>query len=204
MTTRVRRSGLAAFLVLMLAALGLGVAPAASADTTIPVHWNVNATTHPKSLNMDIVVPTGTFDGLINLDTGAITGNINLPPATSQIKVFGIPLASATFAMQPTGPITGHVDLSTFAVTVNSSFTFAITKASPSFAPKLNLVGNTCRGSKPVTVNLSGNVDLANGSTFTSTYTVPKFTGCGLLTPILNLIVPGPGNTFTATFSPAP
>ena len=202
MKTRARRGSLAAFLVLMLAAVGLGVAPSASANTVIPVSWKVNATTHLKSLNMDITVPTGTFDGQIDLDTGAITGNLVLPPATSQIKVFGIPLATATFAIQPTGPVTGHVDLSTFQVTVSSSFNFKITKAAPSFAPRLNLVGNSCQGSTPVTVNMTGAVDLANGSTFTSTYTVPKFKSCGLLTPILNLIVPGPGNTFTATFSP--
>ena len=205
MITRIRRGGLAAVLVLMMASIGLGVAPqASSADTIIPISWNGNASTHLKSLNMDVVVPQGTFNGTINLDTGALEGNLALPPATTSIKVFGIPLASATFAIQPTGPITGHVDLSTFTVTVNASFNFLITKASASFLPKLNLVGNNCRGSQPVTVTMSGAVDLGSGSTFTSTYTVPKFTGCGLLTPILNLIIPGPGNTFTATFSPPP
>jgi hypothetical protein len=202
MITRMRRGSLAAVLVLMLAAVGLGAAPPASADAIIPITWNVNASTHLKSLNLDVVVPQGTFTGTINLTTGELKGNLSLPPATTKIKLFGIPLASATFAIQPTGPVTGHVNLATMAVTVNSSFNFAITKASPSFLPNLNLVGNNCHGAQPVTVNLSGNVDLAHGSTFSSTYTVPKFTGCGLLTPILNLIVPGPGNTFTATFSP--
>ena len=203
MFTRVRRGSLAAALVLMMASIGLGTAPSASASAghLIPITWNVNAKTHLKNLNLDVIVPQGTFVGTIDLATGDLKGNLNLPPATTKIKLFGFPLASATFAIQPTGPITGHVDLATFAVTVNASFNFAITRASASFLPRLNLVGNTCRGVKPVTVNMSGQIDLRNGSTFTSTYSVPKFTGCGLLTPILNLIVPGPGNTFTATFS---
>ena len=205
MITRIRRGGLAAFLVLVLASVGLGVAPQpATADVIVPISWTVNASTHLKSLNMDVVVPAGTFTGSINLNTGDLQGDLALPPATTNIKVLGIPLASATFAIQPTGPITGHVDLSTFQVTVNASFNFLITKASASFLPRLNLVGNNCRGSQPVTVTMSGAVDLGSGSTFTSTYTVPKFTGCGLLTPILNLIIPGPGNTFTATFTPPP
>jgi len=202
MITRMRRGGLAAILVLTLAAVGLGTAPAASADTIIPVSWHVNASTHIKSLNMDVVVPQGTFDGTIDIDTGALEGTLSLPPATSTIKVLGFSLATATFAIQPTGPVTGHVDLATMTVTVHSSFNFLITKAAPSFLPKLNLVGNSCRGSKPVSVDLNGKVNLAGPSTFTSTYTIPSFTGCGLLTPVLNLIIPGKGNTFSATFAP--
>src|SRR3954469_2697461 len=177
MITRARRGGLAAIRVLLSAGYGLGVTPTtASADTIIPISWTVNASTHLKSLNMDVVVPPGTFVGQIDLDTGALTGNLSLPPATTSIKVFGLSLATATFAIQPTGPVTGHVDLSTFTVTVNASFNFAIVNAAPGFAPRLNLVGNNCHSASPVTVSMSGAVDLANGSTFTSTYTVPKFT----------------------------
>src|SRR3954451_7741535 len=114
MITRIRRGGLAAVLVLMMTSIGLGVAPQpASADVIIPITWNVNASTHLKSLNMDVVVPQGTFTGTINLTTGALEGNLALPPATQEIKFLGLKLASATFAMSPAGPITGHVDLAT-------------------------------------------------------------------------------------------
>jgi hypothetical protein len=203
MLTRTRRSGLAALLVMVFAGLGLWSAPSASAaDVIIPINWNVNASTHLKSLNLDVVVPQGTFVGSVNLTTGALTGNLSLPPASKTIKLFGLPIASTTFSMKATGPITGHVDLATMTVTVNSSFTFNITNASASILPKLNLVGNNCHGVSPITVNMSGKVDLAAASTFSSTYTVPKFAGCGLVTPILNLIIPGGGNTFTATFAP--
>jgi hypothetical protein len=106
--------------------------------------------------------------------------------------------------MTQNGPITGHVDLATMTATVNTSFNFAITKATLSFLPWLNLVGSSCRGSAPINVTLSGPVSLTGTSSFSATYTLPKLTGCGfLLTPILNLIIPGPGNTFTASFGPA-
>ena len=68
--------------------------------------------------------------------------------------------------MQSTGPITGHVDLATNTVTVNSSFTFNIDKASLSLLPWLNLVGNNCHGSTPIAVNMSGPVNLSGASTF--------------------------------------
>jgi len=204
MQTRNRRGAVAVLLVLTLAGFGLfSASPASAADTIIPIHWNVNASTHLKSLNMDVVVPQGTFDGQINLTTGALTGNLALPKATTSFKIFGYSIASATFSMKAAGPITGHVDLATMTVTVNSAFTFNIDRASANLLPWLNLVGNNCHGSTPISVNMSGPVSLAGASTFSATYTVPKFTGCGaLVTPILNLIIPGPGNTFTATFAP--
>ena len=204
MLTRISRSGLAALMVLVLAGFGLATtAPPASADTIIPINWTVNASTTLKSLGLSVTVPPGTFVGQVDLTTGALSGNLNLPAASKTISLLGLPLATATFSMKENGPITGHVDLATQTVTVNSSFTFNITSATLSIAPWLNLVGNNCRGVSPISVNMSGPVNLTGASTFSSTYTVPKFTGCGfLVTPLLNLIIPGPGNTFTATFAP--
>jgi hypothetical protein len=198
-----RRSGrlLVALMLTLVASLGLTL-PSASADTIIPIHWTVNASTHIKSLNMDVVVPPGSFDGEVNLTTGALTGNLTLPPATQKISILGIPLASATFAVQPTAPISGHVDLLAGTVSVSASFNFLITKASVSLLPRLNLVGNNCHGATPITQNFTGPVNLSGASTFSSEFTIPKFANCGLLTPILNLIIPGGGNTFTVTFAP--
>jgi hypothetical protein len=43
---------------------------------------------------------------------------------------------------------------------------------------------------------------LSSGLTFTGTYDLPKLTGCGLLTPTLNLLMAGPNNPFNVTFKP--
>ena len=115
-----RRRLVALFLVLVTSASFLHAPAASAADVILPIQWNINATTHIKSINMDVVVPQGTFTGQVNLTTGDLTGNIALPPATKDIKLFGLKLASATFAMAPAGPITGKVDLATMAVTVNA------------------------------------------------------------------------------------
>ena len=40
---------------------------------------------------------------------------------------------------------------------------------------------------------------LAGTSTFAGTFTLPNFKTCGAATTGLNLVLPGPGNTFTAT-----
>jgi hypothetical protein len=206
MSTRTRRGSLAGLFLVLVASATFWSAPSASADVILPINWNINATTHIKSVNMDVVVPQGTFTGQINLTTGDLTGNIALPPAVKDIKLFGLKLASATFSMAPAGPITGKVNLATMDVTVNAAFNFKITKAALSIAPWLNLISPSCTGVTPVTVSMAGKVDLSGApQTFSSTYTIPKFKDCGLLvTPLLNLIIPGPGNTFSASFAPAP
>ena len=204
MTRTIRRGHLALLTLLstVLVAAASFTAPAATA-APIPLHWDVNASTHIKSLNMDVVVPTGSFDGTVDLATGDLVGNLTLPPASKSISLFGLPIASTTFAMSQAEPITGHVDLATMTVTVDASFNFAIKKAALSFLPWLNLVGNSCRGTSPINVSMTGPISLTGASSFTASYTLPKLTGCGFLTPILNLIIPGPGNTFTTTFAPA-
>jgi hypothetical protein len=206
MSTRTRRGGLVALILVLVASASFWSAPSAQADVILPITWNINATTHIKSVNMDVVVPQGTFTGEINLTTGDLTGNIALPPAVQEIKFFGIKLASATFAMSPAAPITGKVNLATFEVTVNASYNFKITKATLALLPRLNLIDPRCTGVTPVTVSMAGKVDLSGApQAFSSEYTIPKFKNCGLLvTPLLNLIIPGPGNTFSATFAPPP
>jgi hypothetical protein len=198
------RGRIVALMLAIVASVGLASVPGAqAADTIIPIHWTVTAKVHLKSLNMDVAVPPGTFDGEVDLTTGSLSGSLTLPSATQKIAILGIPLASATFAMKSNGPITGHVDLATMSVSVTASFNFNITRASASLLPQLNLVGNNCHGSKPITQTLTGPINLAGANTFSSTFSIPKFADCGLLvTPLLNLIIPSDGNTFSATFAP--
>ena len=172
-TSRVRTKVLGALVASLVAVATLSAAPSGAA-TTIPIHWKVNASTHIKSLNMTVQVPEGTFDGEVDLATGNLTGNLNLPAASKTIKVLGLPIATTTFAMSQNGPITGHVDLATMTVTVNSSFNFSIKSAALSFLPSVNIVGNSCRGTQPINVAMTGPVNLAGSSSFSTSYTLPK------------------------------
>lgn len=208
-TATTRRVKLLVLAVLVAtASFGLGTSQAFGAgypnfpDPMLVVHWNVDASTHIKKLNQDVTVPRGSFDGLIDLKTGAVLGLLTLPPAHMQLKALGLlPLVSADFQMAPAGPILGHVDFAKLQVTTTASFNIRITKLTAGVLP-VNLVGDNCTTSTPVTVTMGGTVDLAKGSTFTGVYTIPPLANCGALTPALNAVIPGPGNTFTASFSP--
>jgi hypothetical protein len=208
MTSRAPRPRMAATtLALLVAAFSvasLWAAPAAQAAPDLPIHWRVDATTHLATLNRDVQVPRGTFDGVIDLGTGDLTGDLALPPADIRLDLIGlVPVVDATFAITQTQPITGHVDLATLYVTATATFDIRVLSARP-LGSSVNLVGDNCRTSAPISVTMQGPVNLTGGSTFTGTYAIPPLEHCGLLTPALNLVIAGDGNTFTGTFSPPP
>jgi hypothetical protein len=203
-TARRRTRALArAFVVALLAALAVVfTAPAASADPKVPFSQDVYARTHLARSGMDITVPPGIFTGTIDLATGDETGTLSLPPATVTINLFGaLPAADASFVMEATGPIQGHVDLSTFTVDSTASFNVRLARLTP-HGTSVNLVGDGCKTSSPVTVAMHGVVNPTTGGTFASTYTIPPFEDCGPLTPAITAFVSGPGNTLVASFAP--
>jgi len=180
----------------------VAASPAGAADPTFPFDWKVDATTHLAKLNQTVTVPTGSFVGSVDLLTGELTGHISLPPATTTVTLAGIGLARATFQIAEVQPVTGHVDFTTLQTTATSVFNIKVVKATPALLPFVNLVGSSCTTATPVTVTMSGVASLTSSSTFSGTYTIPKLVNCGLATIALNLVVPGPGNTFTAVVAP--
>ncbi|MDR7255296.1 hypothetical protein J2X46_004298 [Nocardioides sp. BE266] len=194
--------------VIAVVALATGTASAlpapAQADPIVPIDWKVDVTSHLVKLNKDLVVPTGTFKGGFDVATWQLTGALALPEATSRLDLGSLPLAKVTLAMEQTAPVTGGVDLFTMTGTARSTFNVRILAIRPMLTPWVNLVNPACVTRTPVVADLGGKVDLQLGSTFTGTYDLPKFTGCGLgVTAIVNQIVSGSGNSLTAKFTPA-
>lgn len=191
--------------VVSIGVIGVGALSAAPAhaDPVVPIDWKVDATTTLKKLDQTVVIPTGSFVGGFDLGTSQLSGDLSLPQASKRLDIGQLPLANITFAMKQAAPVTGTVDLATMQASTVASFNVQLVSIRPVIAPWLNLVGNTCQTAQPVTTSIGGTVDLINGSTFSGTYELGKFARCGLLvTPIINAIVPGPGNTMTAKFSP--
>lgn len=191
--------------VVALATASASVLPApAQADPIVPIDWKVDVTSHLAKLNKDLVVPTGTFTGGFDVATWQLTGNLALPEATSRLDLGSLPLAKVTMAMEQTAPVSGGVDLFTMTGTARSTFNVRILAIRPVLTPWVNLVNPACVTRTPVVADLGGKVDLQLGSTFTGTYDLPKFTGCGIgVTAVVNQIVSGSGNSLTAKFTPA-
>jgi hypothetical protein len=192
-------AGIGVFVMSMFLATA-GSPTAGAADAVIPVTYTVNASTTLAKLHQTVTVPPGTFKGSIDLTTATLTGNLTLPPASTTVSVAGIGLAKATFELSPVKPVVGKVNFSTLAVTATAEFNVLVTSVEPLSLP-VNLVGNKCGTSQPVSVTFSGTFSLTAKSTFSGTYTIPPLSHCGLATPALNLVIPGPGNAFNASFS---
>ena len=202
--TRAARGATVTALAGLVAAFTLAVAPAASAsDTVLKVRYPVHGSTFLKAANATVKLGPGTLRSKVDLNTGAVTASLNLPPATGSFKELGLIPVTATVAFIQNGPTTGKVNLNTGAVTTTSSITLQITSLSVAGLPIP--VGPACESATPASVSLASQpgFSIVNGGTVSGTYTVPPFAHCGLITPVLNLTITGPGNTISLTLGKA-
>jgi hypothetical protein len=86
-------------------------------------------------------------------------------------------------------------------VTATATFNIRIIDAHAT-GTTTNLVGPICKTSKPMSVTMSGPASFSAPSVFSGTFTIPPLQNCGLGTRALNLVLPGPGNTFSASATP--
>jgi hypothetical protein len=188
----------------LLALATIAATPAAaSAATILKVRYPVNGSTFIKAANATVTLGPGTLRSRVNLTTGAVTASLKLPPATGSFKELGLIPVTATVAFIQNGPTTGKFDLNTGAVTTTSSITLQITSLSVSGLPIP--VGPACESITPASVSLASQpgFSIVNGGTVSGTYTIPPFAHCGLITPVLNLTIAGPGNTISLTLGKA-
>jgi hypothetical protein len=200
----------ASVLVAGLAVVGLTATPAlaapvassnaaAPADTLITATYPVTGSTYLKRLNTTQDLGPGTLVSTLDLNTGAVTGSLTLPPSTGSFKEFGFIPVSVTTELVADGPTTGTADLATNTVSTTSQAFLKIT--SLKIAGVSIPVGNNCQTVQPTTLSVSSaaGFTLLGGGNVTGTYTIPRFGHCGLATFLINLTIPGPDNTITLT-----
>jgi hypothetical protein len=208
MTTFVRLRGVRGMTItalsgLLAAGAILAAAAPASAQTTVKVKYPVTGSTLIEKIDATAALGPGTLKSTVNLSTGAVTASLTLPPATVSYEELGLVPVTATTAFINNGPTTGTVNLDTGAVTTTSHITLQITSLTVAGLPVP--VPNGCESASPatVTVNSQPGFSIVNGGSLSGTYTIPLFAHCGLETPVLNLTIPGPGNTITLTLGKA-
>ena len=182
----------------LLAAGLAATAGSASADTVLNVHYALTGTTFIKKLNTTVDLGSGTLASTVDLTTGTSSSTLTLPPATVSMKELGVIPVSATAALVQNGPASGTVNLTTNTISSTASVTLKITSLT---VAGLRLpVGNSCQTS-PFSVTLSSGAGftVGGGGPISGTYTIPAFHHCLLNTLLLNLTIPGPGNTLNLT-----
>lgn len=135
-------------------------------------------------------------------DSGLFTGDLALDPSAVTRAVLGASLLHATVQIAAGSPVVGVVDHEgrVFATVMVDA---VITAAHA--AGRTLIGGGCCRTSDHAVVPLRSQPGfrLEQGGRLVGSYRRPPFTGCGWATPIVNLLIAGPGNAVVIDLIPA-
>jgi hypothetical protein len=201
-TAAILVAGAATVLLAGLSAAPALAAPAAPADSTLSATYPVSGSTVIKKLDTTVALGPGSLGVVLDTTNSTLTATLSLPAATVSAKVLGLPVTATTSFIQD-GTATGTADLSTNAVSTTTKETLQITSLKIAGVPVP--VGRACESAVPasITVNSQAGFNVIFGGTLSGTYTIPLFAHCGLATPLLNLTIPGAGNTISLTLGGA-
>jgi hypothetical protein len=195
---RTRLALMASGIALLATAGVMATSGVASADTVVNIHYAVTGTTFLAKLKTTVNLGSGTLASTVDLTTGTTQSVLTLPPATASVKEFGAIPVTATTEMTQNGAAAGIVNFTTNTITSTANVTLKITHLTI-FGISLP-VGNKCQTS-PFTISISSGpgFTVGGGGPVNGAYTIPAFHNCGLNTLLLNLTIPGSGNTLNLT-----
>jgi hypothetical protein len=136
-----------------------------------------------------------------DMDSGLFTGDLVLRQATISRTVLGATLFSAAVQIEAESPVIGKVDQEgQLFATVTVDAVIAAVHA----AGRMLIGGGSCSTATHAVVPLRSKpgFDLERGGRLASRYQRPPFTGCGWITPLVNLLAAGPGNAVVIDLIP--
>jgi hypothetical protein len=128
-----------------------------------------------------------------DLDSGLFTGDLVLRQSAIGRPVLGARLFSATVQIVAESPVIGRLDgEGRMVATAMVDAVIADVRA----AGRSLTSGGSCRTVTQAVVPLRSQpgFNLERGGRLVGRYYRPPFTGCGLITPLVNLLAAGPGN----------
>lgn len=134
-------------------------------------------------------------------DSGQFTGDLELSQASANRKVLGVSLFTADVQIETRSPVTGRIDdQGQLSATVTVDAVLTAVRA----AGRTLIGGCSCRTARDAVVPLRSQpgFDLERGGRVAGRYDRPPFTGCGWLTPVVNLLVAGSGNAVVIDLVP--
>ncbi len=134
-------------------------------------------------------------------DSGLFTGDLVLRESAISRTILGASVLSATVQVTADSPVIGVIggDGQMFAtVTVNAVIDDVRTGG------RTLMSGGSCRTSSHAVVPIRSRpgFELSEGGRLVGRYHRPPFTGCGRITPLVNLLVAGPGNAVVIDLIP--
>ena len=201
--SRMRRAVVGSAAALLAVAGLVASAGSASADTKITLRYPVTGSTHLAAPNATVPLGPGKLTATADLTTYTVSAKLALPNATGSFKELSAIPVTATTQFINDGPTTGTININTGAVQTTSNITLRI--VSLVVGGITMPVGNDCETSSPVsvTVNSQPGFNALTGGTLSGSYTIGDFANCGLSTLLINLTLPGSGNSISLTLGRA-
>jgi hypothetical protein len=139
----------------------------------------------------------------VDTDSGLFTGDLVLREAAVRRSLLGASLLRATVQVTAESPVVGLLDQEgrlSATVTVSAVITAAHA------AGRTLIDGGSCRTATHAAVPLRSRpgFDLDRGGRVAGQYYRPPFTGCGWITPLVNLLISGSGNAVVIDLIPVP
>jgi hypothetical protein len=137
----------------------------------------------------------------VDRSPGPVSGDLALRPSSVSRAVLGVTLFRATVQIAAASPVTGAIDdEGELSATVTVSAVITAVRA----AGRTLISGDSCRTATEAVVPLRSKpgFDLDQGGRLVGRYDRPPFTGCGWLTPAVNLLIAGPGNAVVIDLIP--
>lgn len=128
-----------------------------------------------------------------DLDSGLFAGDLTLDRSAISRKMLGASVFSAAVEIETESPVIGLVDHEGIVyATVTVDAVIAEVRA----GGRRLISSDSCRTATHATVPLRSRpgFSLERGGRLAGRYQRPPFTGCGWATPLINLLVAGPGN----------
>jgi len=137
----------------------------------------------------------------VDPDSGLFSGDLALRQSAISRAVLGAKLFSATVQIEAEPPLIGKIDLEgRMFATVTVHAVIAAVHA----AGRAVISDGSCHTATHAVIPLRSRpgFDLKRGGRLVGRYHRPPFTGCGWLTPFVNLLVAGPGNAVVIDLMP--
>lgn len=174
-------------------------ATSAQADTISLTH-DASGTAHMASTDSDIALGPTTLQTAIDTDTLTFTGSMELPPTRTEFKAVGLLPVSADVTFEQVGDLEGTLeDLPNGTAAAHATATYHIRLSNIDIVGFPTFTGPYCRTIDPVEIPVDTpegeEFNVIQGGTLAGEFDVGPFQHCGLNTALINLLVPGSGNT---------
>lgn len=186
-------------LAVLAAAPLLALLPSAAHATTFNLAYDAVGTSHIASTDSDVAIKPTTLDTTLDSTNNALTGHLPLVDTETTFHVLGFLPVQATVSFIEAAPLSAHLITVNNQLTIQSTASYYIRLSHVLIGGLPGFVGDHCQTEDPVVINAGtpagSSFSVFGGGELVGTYSIGQFDHCNLQTALINLLVPGSGNT---------